>query len=218
MRRSPEVLQEKDECGASPLHHAAAGGYVTLIQFISTIADSQGKRIPLIVQNRSNMWISIILLCGLCCKTRWQLYGSVQYVLACVPVSSLRAEQLWWAGQRPPTLGSGEEQAGELQGASGPGGRPQYPQHGPAVPSAPGHQPGTQQPGGGDDAVTHYSVYDVWGCALPLQHSGSKVTYCITYQIVRLSFPRYRGGIGRNKSNAVIFISFILLISCLQEK
>ncbi|XP_055364424.1 transient receptor potential cation channel subfamily A member 1b [Betta splendens] len=41
VRRSPEVLQEKDECGAGPLHHAAAGGYVTLIQFITTLADSQ---------------------------------------------------------------------------------------------------------------------------------------------------------------------------------
>lgn len=73
-------------------------------------------------------------------------------VFACVPVSSLRVEQLWWAGQRAPTLGSGEEQARELQGSFRPGGRPQYPQHGPAVPSAPGYQPGTQQPGGGDDA------------------------------------------------------------------
>uniref|UniRef100_A0A3B5B373 Transient receptor potential cation channel subfamily A member 1-like n=1 Tax=Stegastes partitus TaxID=144197 RepID=A0A3B5B373_9TELE len=34
VRKSPEVLSEKDECGASPLHHAAAGGHVTLIQFI----------------------------------------------------------------------------------------------------------------------------------------------------------------------------------------
>uniref|UniRef100_A0A8C7YW63 Transient receptor potential cation channel, subfamily A, member 1b n=1 Tax=Oryzias sinensis TaxID=183150 RepID=A0A8C7YW63_9TELE len=36
VRKSPEVLSEKDECGASPLHHAAAGGHVTLIQFIIT--------------------------------------------------------------------------------------------------------------------------------------------------------------------------------------
>uniref|UniRef100_A0AAX7UH46 Ion transport domain-containing protein n=1 Tax=Astatotilapia calliptera TaxID=8154 RepID=A0AAX7UH46_ASTCA len=37
----PEVLSEKDECGASPLHHAAAGGHITLIQFISTVTDAQ---------------------------------------------------------------------------------------------------------------------------------------------------------------------------------
>uniref|UniRef100_A0A8C4GDH1 Transient receptor potential cation channel, subfamily A, member 1b n=1 Tax=Dicentrarchus labrax TaxID=13489 RepID=A0A8C4GDH1_DICLA len=38
---SHKVLSEKDECGASPLHHAAAGGYITLIQFITTVIDSQ---------------------------------------------------------------------------------------------------------------------------------------------------------------------------------
>uniref|UniRef100_A0A8C6NTQ1 Transient receptor potential cation channel, subfamily A, member 1b n=1 Tax=Nothobranchius furzeri TaxID=105023 RepID=A0A8C6NTQ1_NOTFU len=43
VRKSPEVLGEKDECGASPLHHAAAGGHVTLIQFISSVIDAQGK-------------------------------------------------------------------------------------------------------------------------------------------------------------------------------
>lgn len=43
VRKSPEVLSEKDECGASPLHHAAAGGYITLIQFITSVADSQGR-------------------------------------------------------------------------------------------------------------------------------------------------------------------------------
>uniref|UniRef100_A0A669F7T9 Transient receptor potential cation channel, subfamily A, member 1b n=1 Tax=Oreochromis niloticus TaxID=8128 RepID=A0A669F7T9_ORENI len=37
----PEVLSEKDECGAGPLHHAAAGGHITLIQFISTVTDAQ---------------------------------------------------------------------------------------------------------------------------------------------------------------------------------
>ncbi|KAM9337048.1 transient receptor potential cation channel subfamily A member 1b [Symphorus nematophorus] len=41
VKKSPEVLSEKDECGASPLHHAAAGGYITLIQFITTVIDSQ---------------------------------------------------------------------------------------------------------------------------------------------------------------------------------
>uniref|UniRef100_A0AAQ5X900 Ion transport domain-containing protein n=1 Tax=Amphiprion ocellaris TaxID=80972 RepID=A0AAQ5X900_AMPOC len=41
VRKSPEVLSEKDECGASPLHHAAAGGHVTLIQFIIAVIDSQ---------------------------------------------------------------------------------------------------------------------------------------------------------------------------------
>ncbi|XP_076027422.1 transient receptor potential cation channel subfamily A member 1b [Genypterus blacodes] len=41
VRKSPEVLSEKDECGASPLHRAAAGGHVTLIQFITSVIDSQ---------------------------------------------------------------------------------------------------------------------------------------------------------------------------------
>ncbi|KAG8009433.1 Transient receptor potential cation channel subfamily A member 1 [Nibea albiflora] len=41
VRKSPEVLSEKDECGASPLHHAAAGGYITLIQYITGVNDTQ---------------------------------------------------------------------------------------------------------------------------------------------------------------------------------
>ncbi|KAE8279919.1 Transient receptor potential cation channel subfamily A member 1 [Larimichthys crocea] len=41
VRKSPEVLSEKDECGASPLHHAAAGGYITLIQYITSVNDTQ---------------------------------------------------------------------------------------------------------------------------------------------------------------------------------
>ncbi|XP_053715593.1 transient receptor potential cation channel subfamily A member 1b [Synchiropus splendidus] len=41
VRRNTEVLSEKDECGASPLHHAAAGGHVTLIQFIISATESQ---------------------------------------------------------------------------------------------------------------------------------------------------------------------------------
>ncbi|XP_068160257.1 transient receptor potential cation channel subfamily A member 1b isoform X2 [Antennarius striatus] len=41
VKKSPEVLSEKDECDASPLHHAAAGGYITLIQFITTVMDPQ---------------------------------------------------------------------------------------------------------------------------------------------------------------------------------
>ncbi|XP_034416620.1 transient receptor potential cation channel subfamily A member 1b [Cyclopterus lumpus] len=39
--KSPEVLSEKDEWGASPLHHAAAGDHVNLIQFITNVLDSQ---------------------------------------------------------------------------------------------------------------------------------------------------------------------------------
>uniref|UniRef100_A0A8C6U7Q4 Transient receptor potential cation channel, subfamily A, member 1b n=1 Tax=Neogobius melanostomus TaxID=47308 RepID=A0A8C6U7Q4_9GOBI len=42
VRKSPEVLREKDEYGAGPLHHAAAGGHVTLIQFIMSV-DSEGN-------------------------------------------------------------------------------------------------------------------------------------------------------------------------------
>uniref|UniRef100_A0A669BCF1 Transient receptor potential cation channel, subfamily A, member 1b n=1 Tax=Oreochromis niloticus TaxID=8128 RepID=A0A669BCF1_ORENI len=45
LKKSPEVLSEKDECGAGPLHHAAAGGHITLIQFISTVTDAQGKHL-----------------------------------------------------------------------------------------------------------------------------------------------------------------------------
>uniref|UniRef100_A0A665VPP9 Ion transport domain-containing protein n=1 Tax=Echeneis naucrates TaxID=173247 RepID=A0A665VPP9_ECHNA len=41
VRKSPGVLSEKDECGASPLHHAAAGGHVTLIQFITSVTNSK---------------------------------------------------------------------------------------------------------------------------------------------------------------------------------
>ncbi|CAG5895906.1 unnamed protein product [Menidia menidia] len=41
VKKSPEVLSEKDECGAGPLHYAAAGGHITLIQFISAVVDSQ---------------------------------------------------------------------------------------------------------------------------------------------------------------------------------
>lgn len=73
-------------------------------------------------------------------------------VFTCALASPPRAEQLWWAGKCAPPLGCGEEQSGELQGSSGPGGRPQHPQHGPAVPPAPGCQPRTQQPGGGEEA------------------------------------------------------------------
>uniref|UniRef100_A0A667ZTY5 Transient receptor potential cation channel, subfamily A, member 1b n=1 Tax=Myripristis murdjan TaxID=586833 RepID=A0A667ZTY5_9TELE len=42
VRKNPEVLSERDESGASPLHHAAAGGHVTFIQFITTFIDSEG--------------------------------------------------------------------------------------------------------------------------------------------------------------------------------
>ncbi|XP_054620938.1 transient receptor potential cation channel subfamily A member 1b [Dunckerocampus dactyliophorus] len=37
VRKNPEVLREKDESGASPVHHAAAGGHVGLIHFISAV-------------------------------------------------------------------------------------------------------------------------------------------------------------------------------------
>ncbi|KAJ0059586.1 hypothetical protein NL108_001965 [Boleophthalmus pectinirostris] len=41
VRKSPEVLREKDELGAGPLHHAAAGGHVTLIQCIMSVDSEQ---------------------------------------------------------------------------------------------------------------------------------------------------------------------------------
>uniref|UniRef100_A0AAV2L982 Uncharacterized protein n=1 Tax=Knipowitschia caucasica TaxID=637954 RepID=A0AAV2L982_KNICA len=37
VRKSPELLKEKDEQGAGPLHHAAAEGHVCLIQFIISV-------------------------------------------------------------------------------------------------------------------------------------------------------------------------------------
>lgn len=43
-KRCPEALCEKDENGASPLHHAAAGGYTTLIQYITAVGDPEGRR------------------------------------------------------------------------------------------------------------------------------------------------------------------------------
>lgn len=87
-------------------------------------------------------------------------------VFARALISPPRAEQLWWAGQCTPTLGSGEEQGGELQGSSGLWGRPQRPQHEPPVPSAPGCQPWTQQSGGGEEAESaqlkqQFTVYEV---------------------------------------------------------
>lgn len=48
VKKSPEVLSERDECGASPLHHAAAGGYITVIQFITTVKDPQGRHASVI--------------------------------------------------------------------------------------------------------------------------------------------------------------------------
>ncbi|KAM9331854.1 transient receptor potential cation channel subfamily A member 1b [Pholidichthys leucotaenia] len=41
VKKSPEVLSERDENGATPLHHAAAGGHITLIQFITTVTGSE---------------------------------------------------------------------------------------------------------------------------------------------------------------------------------
>lgn len=43
VRKSPEVLSEKDENGASPLHHAAAAGYISLIHFITSLVGPQGR-------------------------------------------------------------------------------------------------------------------------------------------------------------------------------
>ncbi|KAI4785167.1 hypothetical protein KUCAC02_037925 [Chaenocephalus aceratus] len=42
VRKSPEVLSEKDECGATPLHHAAAGEHIPLILFINSVIEAQG--------------------------------------------------------------------------------------------------------------------------------------------------------------------------------
>uniref|UniRef100_A0A8C5HXM9 Ion transport domain-containing protein n=1 Tax=Gouania willdenowi TaxID=441366 RepID=A0A8C5HXM9_GOUWI len=41
VKKDPEVLGEKDCSGASPLHHAARGGHISLIQFISSVVNSQ---------------------------------------------------------------------------------------------------------------------------------------------------------------------------------
>ncbi|CAL8311470.1 unnamed protein product [Merluccius merluccius] len=41
VQRNPGVLMERDECGAGPLHHAAGGGHVTLIQFITSVVDPE---------------------------------------------------------------------------------------------------------------------------------------------------------------------------------
>ncbi|XP_051909850.1 transient receptor potential cation channel subfamily A member 1b [Hippocampus zosterae] len=41
VKKSPEVLGEKDEYGADPVHHAAAGGHVTLIKFITGVLGPQ---------------------------------------------------------------------------------------------------------------------------------------------------------------------------------
>lgn len=43
VKKNPEALTERDETGATPLHHAAAGGYITLIQFITTVVDPEGR-------------------------------------------------------------------------------------------------------------------------------------------------------------------------------
>ncbi|CAL8319169.1 unnamed protein product [Boreogadus saida] len=37
VQRSPALLEERDEGGAGPLHHAAGGGHVSLIQFITSL-------------------------------------------------------------------------------------------------------------------------------------------------------------------------------------
>lgn len=79
VRKSPEVLSEKDECGASPLHHAAGGGHVTLIQFISSVVDPQGEQTSVTDHKNSSVrifnrlkviiWFKCILnvcLCNLC--------------------------------------------------------------------------------------------------------------------------------------------------------
>ncbi|TNM96262.1 hypothetical protein fugu_015923 [Takifugu bimaculatus] len=41
VKKNPEALTERDETGATPLHHAAAGGYITLIQFITALVDPE---------------------------------------------------------------------------------------------------------------------------------------------------------------------------------
>uniref|UniRef100_A0A674NZZ9 Transient receptor potential cation channel, subfamily A, member 1b n=1 Tax=Takifugu rubripes TaxID=31033 RepID=A0A674NZZ9_TAKRU len=40
VKKNPEALTERDETGATPLHHAAAGGYITLIQFITVFGST----------------------------------------------------------------------------------------------------------------------------------------------------------------------------------
>lgn len=43
VKKNPEVLTERDENGATPLHHAAAGGCITLIRFITAVLDPEGR-------------------------------------------------------------------------------------------------------------------------------------------------------------------------------
>nr|XP_057916143.1 transient receptor potential cation channel subfamily A member 1b [Doryrhamphus excisus] len=52
VRKNPEVLSEKDESGASPVHHAAAGGHVGLIHFISAV---MGSRVLNICDDHGNV-------------------------------------------------------------------------------------------------------------------------------------------------------------------
>lgn len=47
IKKNPEVLMERDENGATPLHHAAAGGCVALILFIAAAVDPDGRHRPL---------------------------------------------------------------------------------------------------------------------------------------------------------------------------
>lgn len=54
VRKNPEVLGEKDESGASALHHAAGGGHVSLIQFIITIVGSKGNHTSVVKRCFSN--------------------------------------------------------------------------------------------------------------------------------------------------------------------
>ena len=73
VRKSPEVLSERDESGGSLLHHAAAGGHVTVIQFISAVIDSEGEPTTSVInhierESSSGKEVFISLpVCGVSC-------------------------------------------------------------------------------------------------------------------------------------------------------
>lgn len=85
MKKNPEVLLERDENGATPLHHAAAGGCVALILFIAAAVDPDGRHRPLAeIQH-------IYILCNLNADP---FVGSSTFGVCLDALCPLRVEQL----------------------------------------------------------------------------------------------------------------------------